>query len=301
MGASEGSPVTGPSLAALTDEHGRFGVFAIDHRDSLRAFLAPDDPGSISAEEITALKTQMVRAIAPEATGVMLEPEYSIPQVIDAGAIPPGIGFTAALESQGYLGNPEAGPTTLLEGYSIEQARASGASCAKLLLPYRPDRPLSEAQEEVGREVVAECRRVGIPVVLEPLFYGLDNPADRPKMVLTTAVRFAAINPDLLKLPFPVDPAHDTDEDHWFATCRAISETCHMPWAMPSGGGSCESYAAQLEGALAAGAAGFMVGRALWGEAALAPAAERAALLDHLVRPRMRQLRGLLDGARPRN
>ena len=75
----------------------------------------------------------------------------------------------------------------------------------QLLLPYRPDRPLAEAQEQVGREVVAECNRVGI-LVLEPLFYQLDDPPLRPKLVLGTG-RFAAMSPDLLKLPFPVDPS----------------------------------------------------------------------------------------------
>ncbi len=292
MGTAPGAAM---SLSNLTDANGRFGVFALDHRDALRVFLVPDAPESVSADEITALKIEMVRAVAPEATGVMLEPEYSIPQVIDAGAVPPGMGFTAALESQGYLGNPESGPTTLLEGWSVEQAAASGASCAKLLLPYRPDRPMAEAQEAVGREVVAECRRVGIPVVLEPLFYGLEDPAERPGLVLTTAARFANINPDLLKLPFPVDAGHDPDEDHWFAACRTISEICPMPWVMLSGGGSFETYERQLRVAVAAGGAGFMVGRALWGEAALAPAEERGALLEELVRPRMRRLRAILD------
>ncbi len=284
------------SLSHLTNQHGRFGVFAIDHRDSFRAFLSPDDPGALSAAEITARKIEMVAAIGSEATGVMLEPEYSVPQVIDAGVLPEGVGFTIALESQGYLGNPEKGPTTLLDGFSIEQAKATGASCAKLLLPYRPDRPLAAAQEAVGRDVVHECRRVGIPVVLEPLFYGLDDPADRPELVLTTATRFANINPDLLKLPFPIDAAHDPDTDHWFAACRAISELCPMPWVMLSGGGSFDTYAAQLEVAVQAGSAGFMVGRALWGEAALASAADRGRLLTDLVRPRMRQLRALIDG-----
>ncbi len=283
------------SFSALTNSQGRFGVFAIDHRDSLRAFLSPDAPDSISAEEITALKIQMVRAIAPEATGVMLEPEYSIPQVIDAGAMPAGVGFVAALEAQGYLGDPEYGPTTLLDGWSVEQAAASGASCAKLLLPYRPDRPLAEAQEAVGREVVAECRRVGIPVVLEPLFYGLEDPAERPATVFTTAARFAALNPDLLKLPFPIDPDHDPDQDHWFAACRTISEICHMPWVLLSGGCSFDTYVDQLETAMAAGSSGYMVGRALWGEAARASAGERGALLDDQVRPRMRRLRAIID------
>lgn len=281
-------------LDDLTNDKRRFGVFAIDHRDSLRAFVRPDDPDSLSATEITALKDQMVRAIAPEATGVMLEPEYSIPQLIDSGAVPRGIGFTAALEAQGYLGDPEKGPTELLDGWSVEQAKASGASCAKLLLPYRPDRPLAAAQEAVGRAVVAECNRVGIPIVLEPLFYDLDDPSQRPKLVLETAMRFAAIGPDLLKLPFPVDPS-DPDDDHWYATCRAISEIAPMPWVLLSGGGSFDTYARQVEVAVSAGGSGFMVGRALWGEAALASAVDRDALLVDVVRPRMQRLRALID------
>jgi tagatose 1,6-diphosphate aldolase len=282
------------SLDALTNELRRFGVFAIDHRDSLRAFVQPDDPAGLTAQAITDLKIEMVRAIAPEATGVMLEPEYSIPQVIDAGALPAGLGFTAALEAQGYLGDPEKGPTELLDGFSVEAAKACGASCAKLLLPYRPDRPLAAAQEEVGRQVVAECQRVGIPVVLEPLFYGLDDPSQRPRIVLETAVRFAELGPDLLKLPFPVDPG-DPDDDHWYAACRAISELVPMPWVLLSGGGSFETYARQVEVAVSAGGSGFMVGRALWGEAALAPASQRAELLETVVRPRMRRLRALID------
>ena len=281
-------------LDDLTNDKRRFGVFAIDHRDSLRAFVRPDDPDGLSAAEITALKDQMVRAIAPEATGVMLEPEYSIPQLIDSGAVPRGIGFTAALEAQGYLGDPEKGPTELLDGWSVEQAKASGASCAKLLLPYRPDRPLAAAQEAVGRAVVAECNRVGIPIVLEPLFYDLDDPSQRPKLVLETAMRFAAMRPDLLKLPFPVDPS-DTDDDHWYATCRAISEIAPMPWVLLSGGGSFDTYARQVEVAVSAGGSGFMVGRALWGEAALAAAGDREALLADVVRPRMQRLRALID------
>jgi tagatose 1,6-diphosphate aldolase len=130
--------------------------------------------------------------------------------------------------------------------------------------------------------------------VLEPLFYQLDDPSLRPKLVLETARRFAALGPDLLKLPFPVDPS-DPDEDHWFAACRTISEIAPMPWVLLSGGGSFETYLQQVEVAVRAGGSGFMVGRALWGEAALAPADERSRVLDEVVRPRMRRLRAIID------
>jgi tagatose 1,6-diphosphate aldolase len=293
VGVATGEAVT---LAEISDGMGRFAVLAIDHRDSLRAFLSPGDPAAVSAAEIIALKVEVVRSVAPEATGVMLEPEYSIPHVIDAGVLPSGVGFLAALESQGYIEDPGARPTTVLDGWSVEGAAASGASCAKLLLPYHPDRPLAAAQENVAAEVLADCRRVGIPLVLEPLFYDLDDPSDRTRVVFEAAARFASLDPDLLKLPFPVDPTCEPDEDHWLAACRTISDMAPMPWTLLSGGGSFEAFAAQLTVAMRAGCAGFMVGRALWGDAVLAAAPERQRLLDSVVRPRMQRLASIVTG-----
>ena len=127
------------SLSELSDD-GRFRVLAVDHRDSLRAFLRPDDPDSVAATELTAIKRALVATVSPKATGVMLEPEYSIPAVLDVLA--PGVGFLAALESQGYLADPGAARTSLY--WSVDDAgRCGGAAVVKLLLPYHPDHPNS--------------------------------------------------------------------------------------------------------------------------------------------------------------
>ena len=68
-------------LDELRDASGRFRVLAIDHRDSLRQFLARGAPvGSepfgrtVSDAEITSMKIELVEAVSPFATGVMLEP-----------------------------------------------------------------------------------------------------------------------------------------------------------------------------------------------------------------------------------
>jgi tagatose-1,6-bisphosphate aldolase len=267
-------------IADLADDHGRFSILAVDHRDSLRHFLRPDDPDSLTADEITALKIELVVGVADLSTGVMLEPEYSIPQVIDAGALPDGVGFLAALESQGYLDEPERSAATVLDGWSIEQARASGASAAKLLLSYRPDGRLAAAQEQVGRQVVEACHAIGFAIALEPLFYGLGPDDDRAAIVVETARRFAAMQPDLLKLPYPGS----------LVACEDITDIATMPWAMLSGGGSFDDYVDQFAVAVDGGCSGFMVGRALWGEAVKASPADRAATITHVVRPRFERL-----------
>jgi tagatose-1,6-bisphosphate aldolase len=276
------------SLGGLRDPNGVFRVLAIDHRDSLRRFLAPDDPQSVSRDDIIELKRCLIRSVSHLATGVMLEPEYSIPDLVPDLAR--GVGFFAALEAQGYLDDPAGSVTSVMPGWSVAAAAESGAACAKLLLPYHPDRPTADAQVSVAAEVVAECRRVGIPVVLEPLFFGLENPADRQRVVQHTAVQFAALDPDLLKLPFPVDPDVVTDTAQRVAACRRISDVCRQPWAILSGGGTFESFAEQVRDAMEGGASGFMVGRALWGEAARARGAERQRIVDEVVLPRWRVL-----------
>lgn len=278
------------SLDGLRDDRGVIRVLAVDHRDSLRLFLEPTAPESVPNELLTSIKAELVRAVSPFATGVMLEPEYSIPQLIDDGSLAPGVGFIAALESQGYLGDPGAGPTTILDGWSVEQAAASGASAAKLLLPYHPDRPLAAAQRAVAADVLAECRRAGLPLVLEPLFYAVHDAAERARVVLTTVEHFADTGADLLKLPFPVDPAVVVDHDERVAACAAVTARCEQPWALLSGGGGFEVFAEQVAAALEAGGSGFMVGRALWGEAARCPAERRADVIVDTVLPRWHTL-----------
>ena len=280
------------SVADLAHD-GRFAVLAIDHRDSLRSMLAPDNPDSVSHQDIVDLKRYLVAGLADGATGVMLEPEYSIPQMLD-GTLPPRVGFTAALEAQGYMADPEAAPVALLDGWSVQAAADCGAAAAKLLVLYRPDRPHAAAQEKAAADILAECRRVGIPLLVEPLFYGLSDPSLRPQIVLDTVDRFAPMGFDILKLPFPVDADHDPDQTRWAAACSEISNRCEMPWTLLSGGGNYDSYHAQLEVAMASGCAGFTVGRALWGEAALAPPPDRPKVIGDLIAPRLASLRDLV-------
>jgi tagatose-1,6-bisphosphate aldolase len=276
-------------LSALSSSAGRYAIVAIDHRDSLQAVM-----GVASRDAVVSLKIDIVRTLSPFATGVMLDPEFCFPDVVSAGALAPGVGYTAALEAQGYLSDPGGSVSSILDGWSVAQAAASGAAAAKLLIPYHPDHHLAEDQVEFAASVIEECTSVGLPLMLEPLFFGVKSADERTEVVLRTALRFSALRPDLLKLPFPCDVAHQTDHGTWTDRCAEISSVVTMPWILLSGGGSFESFAQQLEAAVAGGCAGFAVGRALWSEAVSAPVEDRVNVLQTLVVPRLRQLYGLV-------
>lgn len=286
-------------LTTTSTPEGIFTILAIDHRDSMRVVLAPDDPDALPASTLTEVKMWLLSAAGSEATAVMLEPEYSAAQAISQRALPGSVGFIAALEAQGYLGDPTARQTSLLDGWSVEKAKRLGASGIKLLVLYRPDSAAADAQDQTISAVVADCARYDIPLFLEPLAYSTgpagttDDAAfakERRTIVVETVRRLGALGPDVLKVQFPVDTRHEPDRAAWADACAELDAASPVPWALLSGGDPYELFLAQVEVACRAGASGFMVGRALWGEVVTAPAAERERLVETVVLPRFRAL-----------
>jgi len=266
-------------IAGIADANNRIGVLAIDHRDSLRAVIRPDDPASVERDEIVALKALIIDELAPLATGVMLEPEYSIPELVDR--LPTGTGFTAALESQGYSADPSSVPTELLGGWSVEQAKASGASAAKLLAYYSESSPEhAAAQRNTITEVVAECDRVGIPLLLEPLAF----PGESGERSVAAVAATMPLGATVMKVAWPGD-------EHLSQLVDVLED---RPWVLLSGGGPFEDYIEQVTKAVGQGCSGFMAGRAVWREVTQVPLDERIQVLRDIAAPRLRSLRDVL-------
>ena len=267
-------------IPGICDENGRIGVLAIDHRDSLRAVINPEDPASVARDEIVALKSLIIDELAALATGVMLEPEYSIPELVPS--LPQDVGFTAALESQGYSADPSSVPTELLAGWSVEQAKASGASAAKLLAYYSESAPEhAAAQRAIITDVVAECARVNIPLLLEPL--GFPGEPHGPGAIAAVKATMP-LGATVMKVAWP--------GEEFLGELVDVLED--RTWVMLSGGGPFEQYLDQVGQAVAQGCSGFMAGRAVWREVTQVGADEQVETLRSVAAPRLQQLRSIL-------
>lgn len=286
-------------LSATSTAAGHFSILAIDHRDSLRVELDPTDPEAVPVGAMTDLKLELLAALGQEASAVMLDPEYSAAQAVVTRTLPGNVGFLAAIEAQGYLSDAAVGQTSLLDGWSVEKAKRLGANGIKLLVLYRPDAgAVTEAQERIISAVVADCARYDIPLFLEPLDIPAPQPSGHPAgraderraLLVATVRRLGALGPDVLKVRFPVDPDHVTDRRLWQDACQELDEASPVPWALLSGGGTFESFREQVDVACRAGASGFMVGRALWGEYVRAASEDRPRLVAELLRPRFEEL-----------
>jgi len=252
---------TASRARAMDQLAGADGIFvgaAMDHRDSMRSALAThgleiDDAG------LTELKLRVARVLAPAATLVLLDAEYSVAQAIAAGVVPGATGLAIALEAQGYGSVGEATATTFLAGWSPAKTAELGGSGCKLLLPFRVDaRTQAAAQEQVVIQAIRACHAAGVALILEPIAYPdpADSPARLSDIIVSGARRLAKLGPDILKVQYPGS----------LKACEAMDEACgpEVPWALLGGGAGAEQVTEQIEQACTAGASGFVVGRTLF-------------------------------------
>jgi tagatose-1,6-bisphosphate aldolase len=265
-------------LDRLTDHDGIMRVLAIDHRDSLRVMIEGGGSGAVADEALCSVKADLVAATGGLASGVMLDPEIGMDESVVA-AVPTSVGIIAAREAQGYLADASVEYTTLMDGWDAREASSRGADAVKLLALW--DGSPSADQRAVIVAAIDEAHAAGLPLVLEPLPRG-GLPATGA-WVRGWLEHHADTGADVFKLPYPGSPIE----------CARITESVDAPWALLSAGAEFEVFLDQLSEAMAAGAAGYIVGRAVWREAATVdPAQRRDAIRMHVI-PRLRTLAGL--------
>jgi len=291
-------------LATCASARGTFAILALDHRQNLRKELRPADPGSVTYDDMVAFKRAVVRALAPLATGILLDPEVGAAQCIADGSLPASAGLLVAIEATGYTGLGTARANRILDGWSVEKAKRMGASAAKLLVYYHPDAANAGDQERLVGAVVEDCRAADLALFVEPLSFSLVEGEKltgdaRRRVVVETARRLTAIGGDVLKAEFPYD-ASVTDRSAWRAACAELDAASARPWVLLSGGVDEATFEEQVATACEAGASGVLAGRSVWAEAATMGTAERDAFLAVTAGGRIRRLADIVDaGARP--
>ncbi len=288
------------SLQQCSSPDCTFTCLALDHRQNLRRAINPPDPDSVSDLELTHFKLDVTSALAGAATAVLLDPQFSAAQAISAGVLPGRIPLVVAVESTGYNGEPTARQSQLLPFWSAEKAKRMGASMIKLLVYYHPGSPTASEIETFIQQVVEECNRHDLGLMLEPLSYSLEvgkkpTSPEKRQVVIETARRLTIPGVDVLKVEFPLDVSADPLESDWEKACSEITSASQAPWILLSAAVDYDTYLHQVRAACKAGASGCAVGRAVWQEAIRLDGDARSTFLKEVARPRLETLAQLCN------
>jgi tagatose 1,6-diphosphate aldolase len=261
-------------LQQISDETGRFTMIAMDQRGSLQKMLHPEDPKAATYAEMEAVKLGVTQALAPHASGYLLDPEFGVAPAINRFALPGRTGLLVALEQSGYEKKGNWRLTTLLDGWSVEKVKRLGASAAKLLVFFNPDAPrdVVDHQIKVVRSVADECRRLDLAFVCEPMSYAVDESAEefaahKADTIIRTAEVLSPLGLDVLKAEFPGDLKATPNGEDLRKNCERLSRATKVPWVVLSAGADFDVFRGLVELACKGGASGFLAGRAIWKDA----------------------------------
>jgi sulfofructosephosphate aldolase len=275
----------------IADSRGRLSIIAADHGDPLVEMLEtaglPAD-----AEAQRAIKYDIVDTVGRDASAVLLDPDVSVAEIVERGALARDVGLLVRIEADGFETRGGLRRSRLIDRLGAAGARQRGATAAKVMVFLRPDREdLDGYTAQLVRTALEDCRREQLLCVIEAMTYRLDDEstaafaARRGDLVRESAVFLEACGAKLLKLQYPGS----------LAACEAVSAAIATPWAVLSAGVDHEAFCEQLSMSMEGGAAGFIAGRSLWKESVGMAPGERRAFLDGTVRRRFEQLLAVLD------
>ena len=277
---------------------GTFSILAMDHRNNLRKALNPNNPSSVSYQELVDFKLQATRELGSASRAVLLDPEYGAAQCINYHALPGSVGLLVAVEASGYGGEITARESGILEGWDVEKIQRMGASAVKLLVYYHPDASTSDGIEKLVEEVAGECLEYEIPLFLEILTYSINpqqkmNPDEFHRVVIEAANKLTIPGVDVIKVEFPLDTQKHLPEKEWAKACRELSSASAAPWILLSASADFETFLNQVRVACLNGASGVAVGRAVWQEATQLVGSARVEFLSKIARERMSRITDL--------
>lgn len=288
-------------LQQISTSEGVFIICAMDHRGSLKAMIEKEQrDDNVEYQELVEHKIELCAALAPYASGVLLDPNYGAAHCISGGVLPGNTGLLISIEATGYESDPRGRITTLLDDWSVEKIRRMGGSAVKILVYYRPDlAEVADKQLKTIRMVAEECLKYDIAFLVEPKTYptkGEDTTsaqftALKPSLVIETARQITSLPIDVLKAEFPADMKYETNRAKLLQYCQQLDEASQVPWVILSAGVDYETFRKEVEIACRAGASGFLGGRAIWQEAIhFTDKRERMKFLSTTVADRLKEL-----------
>jgi tagatose 1,6-diphosphate aldolase/sulfofructosephosphate aldolase len=296
------SETAAPGLAPISRPDGSLAIVAMDQRNTLRRMLSAENMLT-DDETVRSFKVDVVEALSPSASAVLLDPSFGVPAVHDANAMAPGCATLVAVEPSerdSWEGEPRAGRDPELPAGRVLEM---GGDAVKLLVQMRPDRSHRAGEPDLVAEVVDvvqavvdDCASAGVPSVIETLLYSLPDEEPLPlrrraELIAESARILSETGPDLLKLEYPGDARG----------CRAVSGAVAVPWAMLSAGMPFDAFLdAVVTSCEEGGACGFIAGRVYWKEAVALEGAARKEFLASTGRERLERSVAAMSGrARP--
>lgn len=301
-------------LQRISNPNGTLTMVALDQNSSMISMIKDSlkrkgESREPTFEEIVEAKVLLARALAPEASAVLVDAYYGAWNSVATCSVPRTTGLLVRVEKSGGEKNRRGAPLGAIEpGWSVAKIKRMGADAVKLLAQFEPTEPESaEHQFSLIQQVYQECQKHDILLLLETVAFPFDGEkkdsksflARKAETVIESARQLSRFC-DVYKAEFPGSFGTESD-GQLQENLRKLDAASERPWVLLSAGVDFPDYKRQVEMAMRAGASGVLGGRAFWKEYFLQ---EGPQARDHFARTeaatRVRQVHEIVQSqARP--
>ena len=265
-------------LRRMADDQGIFKMTAVDQRPPIKGPIAKhlgvdDAPW----DQVARFKGLLIETLQADSTAMLLDPHYAVPHAI--GKLSPTKGLIITLEDSLFVETGGGRLSSDIGDWSVEKIKRMGGDAVKVLAWYRPDASADVIgkQQDYVKRIGEECARFDIPFLFELLVYPLaadthqtqeyiEMKSKKSDHVLASVEEFAKpdYGVDVFKLESPVNADDADGSPEVQALFDEMGRLAGRPWVMLSAGAGKPQFKKVLNHAFAAGASGFLAGRAIW-------------------------------------
>ena len=283
------------TLSALARPSGGFAMLAVDQREAMRLmFAAAGARPPVEDRVLTDFKVAAAEILSPHASALLADKQFCFDQIVAAKAVAPQCALIAAADEFLPGNGIPVDDVRLDPAVDPHEVRRTGAKAMKLMVLWRSDEPAEQRLAMVA-EFVARCRSAGLVSIIEPVVrpprrgWGFDREA----AIVEAARELGGTGADLYKAEMPFGGI-GAERDILDAAKR-LNDLIRMPWVILSSGVPADVFGRAVRIAMAAGASGFLAGRAVW--ASVIGADDARAMLRDVAAPRLRRLGEIVDEA----
>jgi sulfofructosephosphate aldolase len=274
-------------LDALSLPGGGFAMVAVDQREALRGMYALKRGVTVDDLTLTNFKVLVAQVLSPAASGLLVDQEFGLKQIVDAKALSPNCGLIAAADLLIGPAGGAATDTAIDPDVDAAEMKRVGAVALKLLILWRSnDDPTLRG--EMARKFISSCQANDlislVEIIVKPPTNGGDF--DREIDIVRAAREASSWGCDVYKAEVPFGGiASDEEMERVF---RQMNSAINGVWVVLSNGVAKEDFERSVELACKAGASGFLAGRAVWADV-VGDENERESL-EMISKPRLERL-----------
>lgn len=281
------------TLKDIARPSGGFAMLAVDQREAMRLMFAASGANIPVADSVlTDFKVNAAKILSPYASAILVDQQFCYPQVVEQNAVAKSCAMIVAADAFVPGNGIPVDSVVIDKKVDPQTVKRNGGKALKLLVLWRSDED-SQQRLEMVKEFNQLCHANGLLSIIEPVVRPprRGDKFDREQAIIDAAIELGDSGADLYKVEMPL--SGKGSRAGLLTASQKLNQHINMPWVILSSGVDEKLFPRAVSVAMAAGASGFLAGRAVWSSVVGLPDTEL--MLRDVAAPKLQRLGEIVD------